>query len=174
MPEAGASLCQKLGLLHARSWGFFMPEAGASSRQKLGLLLTRSWGFFSPTSISSSPFNSSISIHVILNLHPPSSFACAYDPDRTFSLPPLPSFTSNHRIVFLPSPSLPPRSTPQLSHGSPPDFLHKLKGAYTRPLFRGVFWSMGYQCFASVGGGSLCTVPQSLCVATSTNFMVSL
>ena len=130
-------------------------------------LLTRSWGFFLPTSISSSPFNSSISIHVILNLDPHSSFACAYDPDHTFSLRPSPSFTSNHRLAFLPSLSLPPPSTLQLSHGSPPDFLHKLKGTYdTRPLFRGIFWSMGYQCLrsqirtvVSVSGCSLCTVP---------------
>ena len=125
----------------------FLPEAGASSFQKLGLLHSRSWCFFLPTSISSSPFNSSISIHVILNLHPPSSFACAYDPDRMFSLPPLPSFTSNHRIAFLPPLSPPPRSTPQLSHGSPPDLLHKPKGTYDiPPLFGGTFWLMGHQC----------------------------
>ena len=86
--------------------------------------LIRSWGFFLPTSISSSPFNSSISIHVILKLDPP--------------------------------------STLQLSHGSRPDFLHKLKGSYDiRRLFRGIFWSMGHQCLryqirtvASVGGCS--------------------
>ena len=146
----------------------FLPEAEASSWQKVGLLLLgRSWGFFLPTSISSSPFNSSISIHVILNLDPPSSLACGYDPDHTFLLRPSPSFTSNHRLAFLPSLSLPPPSTLQLSRGSPPDFLHKLKGTYdTRPLFRGIFWSMGYQCLryqirtvASVGGCSLCTVP---------------